>query len=166
MVDLGDVVADHISAGDDLFIFCSNARTAPASTPHEHDPAPGPPGPADAMPLQPPVQPVPPTGTPIAKKLKVYVHYEGGALEKDPTATQAFTVEFNETTVGELLHDFVIRFLPRTIRSRMTNKNKTKTTRVCMPACPAASVPAAGTLGLWTRPALCSWPRPAPTLYF
>lgn len=115
MLDLGDVVSDSVSAGDDVFILCSNARSASSSSSHnvpDHDPIA--PGPAlDSMPAQPPTQPLPPASvsqqTRLPKKHKVYFHYEGGVAERDPTATQAFQVEFAETTVGELLNDFVLR---------------------------------------------------------
>lgn len=107
-------MSDSVSAGDDVFILCANARSAATSSHSAPDNDPIAPGPAsDSMPLQPPAQPVPPAAaaqqTPLPKKHKVYFHYEGGVAERDPTATQAFQVEFAETTVGELLHEFVLR---------------------------------------------------------
>ena len=45
-------------------------------------------------------------GEKLAKKLKVYVHYEAAADSKDPTATSVCTVEDTAKSVGNVIEEF------------------------------------------------------------
>ena len=100
---LAKQVAEHVSPGDDVYVsICqgsgkengtvnSAATAAPSAAPLAASSAP-----AAAA-----------TGEKLAKKLKVYVHYEAAADSKDPTATSVCTVEDTGKSVGNVIEEFV-----------------------------------------------------------
>jgi len=111
------VVADHVSAGDDVFVLGEGALVAGGADSAQAEAAPPRAAPAPVQEVaKPPAQseaaPVlRPVSTPLAKKLKIYVHYESAVSEqKDPTATTTFQIEDADMTVGSLIEDFVSKY--------------------------------------------------------
>lgn len=89
----GDEVADHVSPGDDVYVSIRPGAGPAAAA-----------APAADMPAD---LPRPVVGEKLAKKLKVYVHYEAAAASKDPTATSALQIEDSGKTVGDVIIEFV-----------------------------------------------------------
>jgi len=96
-------VTEHVSPGDDVYIL---GQAAPAGSNGAAAPTPSTQSQQASTPANGPAEPALP---PI--KLKVYVHYESAASEqKDPSATQAFTVTNAAHSVGELIEEFVANY--------------------------------------------------------
>ena len=101
-------VAEHVSPGDDVYVsICpgSAATRAAASPVAAAAPAPAETSPTVATPAA--VDAPRAMGEKLAKKLKVYVHYEAAAASKDPTATSVCIVEDTGKSVGDVITEFV-----------------------------------------------------------
>ena len=102
-------VAEHVSPGGDVFVsICegASASAAPAAAPSA--PAPSPEAAGFSAAATPAAVDAPrAAGDKLAKKLKVYVHYEAAAASKDPTATSVCVVEDTAKSVGDVIKEFV-----------------------------------------------------------
>ncbi len=115
-------VAEHVSPGDDVFVsICEGASAAapPAASAPEVAPAS-----AAATPAA--VDAPRAAGEKLAKKLKVYVHYEAAAASKDPTATSVCVVEDTAKSVGEVITEFVAGKCRRTLCQRAHASEETE----------------------------------------
>eukprot|EP00802_Teleaulax_amphioxeia_P005029 Tamp_05033.p3 GENE.Tamp_05033~~Tamp_05033.p3 ORF type:complete len:328 (-),score=103.38 Tamp_05033:1878-2861(-) len=102
-----DEVAEHVSPGDDVFVSICEGASA-AAPPAAPAPAPEAPPAAASVAATPAAVDAPrAAGDKLAKKLKVYVHYEAAAASKDPTATSVCVVEDTAKSVGEVITEFV-----------------------------------------------------------
>lgn len=121
LVDMSADVAQHMTAGDDVFICGKDALVEPgmsmepvgrsAAAPPQELPASSHPVPERMQGEAPPEGQPRPVVTPLAKKVKVYVHYESAVAErKDATATVKFDIEDADMSIGQLIEDFVVKY--------------------------------------------------------
>jgi len=113
-------VGEHVSAGDDVFVsICASTATNGATNGAANAAAPARAPPAATSPLgastvaasalaATPVAVDAPRamGEKLAKKLKVYVHYEAAAASKDPTATSVLQIEDTAKSIGDIITEF------------------------------------------------------------
>jgi len=117
-------VAEHVSPGDDVFVSICEGASA-AAPPAAPAPAPEAPPAAASVAATPAAVDAPrAAGDKLAKKLKVYVHYEAAAASKDPTATSVCVVEDTAKSVGEVITEFVAGKCRRALCQRARARGK------------------------------------------